>query len=166
MKLHKASQIAGAPNWQERIITNNQKASDIVEACLHAVKASSIEASKLAPILEKSNVFDTCENIYKFIKLNIRYEKEPNTRQTVKTLKRVLHPAEGFGDCKHYSIIAGALCKALGYPVYFRVIDQLGRWNHIYVVVKYPGEPDIIIDACYPYFDRQANYFKKKDIKI
>ena len=166
MKLGQVSRIIGKPNFEERIIKNNQSAADIVAACLYAANHSIPDAKKLVPNFKKSDPVNTCNEIYKFIRANIRYEQEPNTKQTAKTLKRVLHPSEGVGDCKHYSIISASICKALGMPVYFRVIDQVGRYNHIYTVVKYPGEPEIIIDGCYPYFNREANYRRKKDIKL
>jgi transglutaminase-like putative cysteine protease len=168
MKALQAHRIAGKPNFKQRIITNNQSAGDIVAALLYATRESQSTAEKLVKRmnLPGRSVYDNCQEIYDFIKRNIRYEKEPADNQTAKTLKRIFDPSEQFGDCKHYSTIAASLCKALGYKTYFRVINQTGRFNHIYCIVKTPKGQTVIIDPCYPYFDREANYQSKKDILI
>jgi hypothetical protein len=98
---------------------------------------------------------------------NYIYRKESSANQTSKTLPRIILDSKNgsTGDCKHYSTTAATIFKALGMPVYFRVIDQVGRWNHIYVVLKYPNRT-IIVDGTYPYFNRETSYNKKADIKV
>ena len=156
----------GKPNYRDEIITRQQTAGDIVQALLKAVRESEPEAKLIVKNYFNKNesVIYNCEKIYDFIRKNIQYIREPANMQTAKTLKRLFDSSERFGDCKHYATVAVSLSKALGYNAYFRVINQAGRFNHIYCVVK-NGNRTIIIDPCYPYFDMQARYLVKKDIK-
>ena len=144
-------------------VSDYQSASDICALLLKAVRNSATQARQIAPYFNTGDPVSTCEKLYTWTRQNLVYDQEPNTDQTAKTLGRFL--ADGYGDCKHYSVFNASILKALGYPVYFRVIDQIGRWNHIYTVVKLPRQT-IICDSVYPYFNQEANYLKKQDIKI
>jgi len=157
----------GEPTYRNEVITKQQTAGDIVKALLRAVRESQPDAKIIVNKYFNKNdsLYKNCEKIYDFIKKNIQYVKEPANKQTAKTLKRLFDPSETIGDCKHFATIAVSLAKALGYNAYFRVINQSGRFNHIYAIVK-DGSRTIIIDPCYPYFDMEANYITHQDIKV
>lgn len=163
-KLNTIREIAGRPDGRNTLLAKNQTSSDIIQALLRAVRESEPTAQKIASKFKGKNAEETCKNVYNFLRKEIIYDREPVEKQTAKTLRRIFD--EGYGDCKHYSTSAAAIFKALKIPVYFRVIDQNGsRYNHIYTVVKYPDR-DIIVDACYPYFNHEPQYFKKVDIPV
>jgi transglutaminase-like putative cysteine protease len=149
------------------LIKHNQSAGDIVSALLTAVRLSTPQCKHLANKFRRETPETTALAVYDFMRKNFIYRKESSSAQTAKTLPRIIADSRDgtTGDCKHFSTTAGVILKCLGLPVYFRVIDQIGRWNHIYTVVKYPHK-EIIIDGTYPYFNRETNYNKKIDIKI
>lgn len=157
-------QIVGMPEGKRETITRYQTANDIVNLCMRAVRDSMPYAGIIAKHFRKGNdVKKTCETVWNWIKLNIIYIKEDNNAQSGKTVKRILN--DGFGDCKHYSILAAAIFKAMGFNTYFRVVDQTGTFNHIYVIVKHKGET-IIVDPCHSYFNAASGYYRKKDIQL
>ena len=160
--------LTGPANRQERVLKRNQSAGDIVSALLMAVRVSLPKTRVMAEKFRRRTPEETALAVYDFMRKNYIYRKESSANQTAKTLPRILHDSRNgtTGDCKHYSTTAATIFKALGMPVYFRVIDQVGRWNHIYTVVKYPGGREIIVDGTYPYFNRETNYNKKTDIPV
>jgi hypothetical protein len=157
----------GKPLYRTEVITIQQTAGDIVKALMKAVRESEPESKLIVKnYFDKSKpIYENCEKIYDFIRKNIQYIKEPANKQTAKTLKRLFDPSQTYGDCKHFATVGVSLAKAMGYNAYFRVINQSGRFNHIYCVVKTPDRV-IIIDPCFPYFDMEANYISKQDIKV
>lgn len=156
------------PTFQERIVTRNQSAADIVRSLKKQTRKSSEDANKLSRTLAGSNDLDSCERIFDFIKDFVAYRKEPGEKQTAATLARTLH--QGFGDCKHYSVMAAALCRSLGIPCQFRLISQNyydPQPTHIYVVARdrRTGE-QIIIDPVLNSFNEEAGYRYNYDINI
>ena len=163
MNRQQAYLLAGAATFRNVKVKEFQQAEDITRLLKRAVTDSMAGARKIAPHFEATTPERTAFNVYSWIRKNIVYNREPATDQTAKTVNRLL--SEGYGDCKHYSTFSGAIFKALNLPVYFRVIDQTGRYNHIYTVLKYPGKT-IICDGVFPYFNQEPVYLKKMDIKI
>jgi hypothetical protein len=155
--------IAGPAKFENRLLVKNQTAADIVGAIQTAIQEAGPAAQKLALKFNTGNDQQKAEKLYYWLRQNIQYIREPSHDQTAKTIQRIL--ADGYGDCKHFTIIAAAIMKALHLPVYIRVIDQGSRWNHIYTVLKYPGKT-IIVDPVFPYFNAEADYRRKKDIKV
>jgi transglutaminase-like putative cysteine protease len=164
MNRQQAYIIAGAANFRNQKIKDFQQAHDITAQLKRAVYESLPAARKIAKRFEATTPERTAFNVYSWIRQNFVYNREPASDQTAKTINRFL--SEGFGDCKHFSTFSAAIFKALNMPVYFRVIDQTGRFNHIYTVLKYPGKEPIIIDGVFHYFNSEPIYTRKKDIKL
>ena len=133
-------------------------------------------AEILAPKFYNKDKLKTAKLIFYFCKSAIPYKREPSSRQTAKTLPRILADAQknsisgGIigGDCKHYATTTAALCKALNIPVKLRLISQNfydTTPTHIYCVAKINGE-NIIIDGVLKNFNSEARYTHKFDINI
>lgn len=164
MNRQQAYILSGRAEFQDRRIKEAQSAEDITALLLYAVRNSMPQARKIAAKFKGATPEETAFKIWEWTRKNLVYDREPNTKQTAKTVSRFL--ADGFGDCKHFSTINAAIFKALDMPVYFRVIDQIGRYNHIYTVLKYPGKKTIYVDSVYPYFNAETTYNHHKDIRV
>ena len=86
----------------------------------------------------KRELFNTVDDIYKFVRKEIRY-----TRDTVhKDLNQAAHRTLEFqaGDCDDYCITAGSLLQAVGYNVKLRVIrtPDSKTFNHVFLLVEMP----------------------------
>jgi hypothetical protein len=166
-KIYQYSSIVGNSDNKRKLLVRNQSAGDIVKALLVAVRLSLPDVCKIAYKFKQHSNKATALAVYDFMRKNYIYNKESSYDQTAKTFKRILSDSKKgtTGDCKHYSTTAAAICKCLNMPVYFRIIDQIGRLNHIFVVLKYPNH-EIIIDGTSPYFNVNPSYNRKVDIKV
>lgn len=157
------------PKNNNYLVSRYQTAAEIAGAIVKAIQESEPAAKFLAPKFQNKDKEKTAKLIWIFCRQAIPYKREPGSKQTAKTLPRILSDAAKFGgDCKHMSIAAASLCKACGIPVKLRLISQSAydtSPNHIYCVAKINGK-DVIIDAVLKNFDTEARYNHKYDIKI
>lgn len=156
------------PKNKNLLISRYQTAPEIAAAIVKAVRESEADAAKIAPYLKGSGKLSAARLIFVFIKNTIPYKKEPSSKQTARTLARILSEAKKGGDCKHYATASAALCKALNIPCRLRLIAQIPNSkvpNHIYTVARINGK-DVIIDPVLKNFNSEANYNYKYDILI
>lgn len=150
-------------------VSRFQTAPEIAAAIVKAVDESATDAKILAPHFQGDTPKQNARLIFVFIKNAIPYEKEPSSRQTAKTLARMLQDAKKHGgDCKHYATAAAALCKALNIKCKLRLISQKDgdkTPNHIYTVAIINGK-EVIIDPVLKNFDTEARFNYKYDINI
>jgi hypothetical protein len=150
------------------LIARYQTAPQIAAAIVTAVKESEQDAQKIGHFFYSQNKKQTAKLIFIFLKKLIPYDKEPASRQTARTLGRILNESNKGGDCKHFATAAAALCKANGIKCKLRLIAQVPNSktpNHIYCVAVIAGN-DVIIDPVLKNFDTEANYIYKYDINI
>jgi hypothetical protein len=154
---------------QNFLVTRYQTSGQIAGAILKAIDESKASAQELAPYFKNKNPYTSAKLIFLFCKQAVPYVKEPSTKQTAKTLPRILQDgALHGGDCKHYAILSSSLCKALGIPVKLRLISQnfYDRTpNHIYSVATINGK-EVIIDGVLKNFDTEARYNHKYDLNL
>lgn len=157
------------PKNNNYLVSRYQTASEIAGAIVKAIDQSAPAANFLATKFRNKNKMATAKLIWIFCRQAIPYKREPGSKQTAKELPRILTDApKTGGDCKHMSITAASLCKALGIPVRLRLISQNAfdtSPNHIYCVATINGK-DVIIDAVLKRFDTEARYNYKYDIKL
>ena len=164
------------PNNKNLLVSRYQTAGEIAGSIVKAIELSEPSAQILATKFYNKYKMKSAKLIFYFCKKAIPYKREPASRQTTKTLPRILADAQKNavsggqigGDCKHYATTTASLCKALGIPVRLRLISQNfydTTPTHIYCVAKINGK-DIIIDAVLKNFNSEARYSHKYDINI
>jgi hypothetical protein len=164
------NKLTPAKNVSKMMIAN-QSTNDIIKQVLAQHQENKIEAKKIAHMFDGGNLYATCENIWNFLKQNVPYQVEPSSKQSTKSLARILYDAKkGIGsDCKHYSSFIGSILHQLygtknwcfrfaGYSDYINVP------THVYVVAK-DDEGDIFVDAVLSYFNVQKPFKLKVDKK-
>lgn len=148
---------------QQVLINRDYEIGDIMDSVLRVYKKHYRDVKEFAPNLKGQSVYDTCCNVFAFVKKHIRYVKDPSDNQWVKTPSRLWK--DKTGDCKSYSVFIGSVLKCLGVPFLFRFVS-FDRSNalpsHVYIVVPHNGK-EIIIDAVLNDFDTQAAYAFKHD---
>jgi hypothetical protein len=150
--------IVPRPRYEEKLIVKNQTANDISKLLRQAEFNSRSYAKKLSRYFDYGSDRDKCRIIWKFLRQNIEYRKEPATRQTAKEISRLL--SDGFGDCKHYSTFVVSMLLALEIPCFFRLVSfrQYDKSpTHAYAVALIDGEI-IPIDACIGIWGRESKY--------
>lgn len=152
------------------LLYNNQSTNDIISVLLNAHKIYKPEYNKIGAMFWSGNTYDTCKNLFKFLKKNVPYKIEPDTKQTVKSPSAILSMA---GDCKHYSqFIAGclsALCnmgKKINWCYRFANYKLFGEIpHHVFIVVK-TVNGEIWIDPVLHSFNYKKPYINKIDKKV
>lgn len=158
----KLANILGTPNYRAKVISSWQNTSDIIEAIKRQHILNMPEARKISKYFCDPDERKTARNIFNFLKENTEYRVEPAQKQTVKTLKRFL--ADGYGDCKHYSIFTNTILQACGFKPVYRFADYKGDgFGHVY---SYLPKSNTVIDAVLPSFDTEKTPYKKKDIDM
>lgn len=164
------------PNNKNILVSRYQTAGEIAGSIVKAIELSKPCAEILAPSFANKDKLKTAKLIFLFCKQAIPYKREPASRQTAKTLPRILADANKNaingdiigGDCKHYATATASLCKALNIPVKLRLISQNfydSTPTHIYAVATINGN-EVIIDGVLKNFNNEARYTHKYDIKI
>ena len=145
------------PLNKEVILNYNQNTDDIIDAILDADKNNPPLTYENAIYFEGVDDYQTGANIFYYLKENIRYEAEPDTHQTTKTIERLV--ADKKGDCKHYSLFAGAVLKALNIPYAYRFVSfgDSEEVQHVYIVI-HPDTNPIYLDAVIDQYDTQESF--------
>ena len=110
------------------------------------------QVSRLAQVLQKPELKDTCNNIHGFLYTFIQYEID-------KSLQNLRSPANSWAnrvlgiDCKSYSIFASSILINLGIKHYIRQIKQAGfnpdSFSHVYIVVPVDQVTGSLESGCY-----------------
>ncbi len=83
------------------------------------------------------DAFERARAIFKWIKRNIAYIKDPKGLELLRPARRILESR--IGDCDEHTILAASLFRAAGLPVALKVISTFknpNEYTHIYPLVK------------------------------
>lgn len=137
----------------------------IIEVVLYADPKSADYTRAFARTLKAAKLFDTCKNIYDFVKTQIPYVLDKQGYQLIKSPGRLW--AEKSGDCKSFSVFIASCLKNLGirYGYRFASYDPNDPTpTHVYVYVPVEGNRDIILDAVWSGpFNTQKQFDHKQD---
>jgi hypothetical protein len=159
------------PKYNTEVIKGTQNAKNIAIQVKRAILESEPAAKEIALKFKGSSPIYSCFNVYDFTRKNIKYNKESANLQTAKTLQRILSDRKNgslYGDCKHYTIFAASILRALGIKTQLRLISQNfynAEPTHIYAVAKINGK-EIIVDACMKNFNNEAQYKYKYNLNF
>ena len=155
-------------------LTDSQSTNDIIKEILAAHKKHASDYDKIAPQFWRGSVRASCIYVFNFLKQNVKYKIEPDSRQSVKSPAAIIATGAngGYNDCKHYSLFFAGLLdawKRSGKKIDFcyrfanyRFLDN--KPHHVFVVVN-PGKNEIWCDAVLPSFDEKKQYVNKIDRK-
>lgn len=157
--------IIDRPNYKSEHIATFQNAKEIIAQLKRAELESRRTSAQLAKVFNESDKMNVAAKVYYFLRHQIFYKAEPKSNQTAKTISRFVNDATG--DCKHFSVFAVGVLNACGIPAWFTFIGQFKdnkRPNHAYCTCLIDNKP-VIIDPCRKYFNSEARYFYKWDVK-
>jgi hypothetical protein len=158
-------QLAPFQNRRE-MLESDQSTGDIINAILDAHKRHAGDYAKISSFFNAGSNRDTARKIYNFLKGNVKYIIEPGSKQTVKSPSAIL--AQGYGDCKHYSLFAGGILQNLRIPFAYRFASYRvfnKEPQHVFVVVNPGTKNEIWIDPVLNKFDYKKAYTYATDRK-
>jgi len=140
--------IGQLPPYQDQweLIHPNQTVKDIIKEVLEAHNEFAPYYDKIALYFDDENTGRICDNIYLFLKKNIRYHEESEEDQTTALPTGIL--IRGQGDCKHYAGFTGGILDALNRSgkkilwcyvfASYKLFDETP--HHVFIEVDYNGE--------------------------
>ena len=161
---------------QELLVKRHQDTTDIIKEMMKAHKLHAADYDKISNFFWKGNLKDTCQFIFNFLKRNVKYSIEPDSRQSVKSPAGILATGyynHGYNDCKHYSQFFSGVLDSLKRKG--KNIDWFYRFanyriyttspQHVFVVAT-DGKNEYWCDPVLKTFDDQKPYINKIDKKM
>ena len=160
------------PQYNEIEISSSADPLETLVFMEQIVDKHSYQIKELADILNKYYIYDTCKNIWDFVRANIRYEDDKG--EQLRTPARTYH--DGAGDCDCMSIFIASLLLELGIDHVYRIAsysrNDAENYEHVYIVAFDEQGLEICLDTVpqikgfnqeYPlinYHDHYPDYMK------
>jgi hypothetical protein len=157
---------------KKHILIHDQSVGDIITGLLSTHDRYKREYDKICNQFNAGIAENIGFKIWKFLKDNVRYRVEPDSRQMLKSPAAIIQPGTT-SDCKNYSLFTGGILDALerkGIKIpwcyrfsSYRLLERTPQ--HVFVVM-YPGTSrEIWIDAVLSDYNSHKQYYYKIDKK-
>jgi len=164
MKIESYKKRVPLPEFRENVLKSGAINGDIITGIHSLVEDATKDVRELAPLFKHSSTKKTAFAIWYFLRTRAVYVKDDENKQQIRLPRRFIWDTaknKNSGDCKSFALFTVSILRALGLPAYFRYASYSpGRKNpsHVYAFTKDKRGREIIIDGCYPYFDKQKKY--------
>jgi hypothetical protein len=170
--------LSALPPYKAKVVTleKNQDTDDIVRGMLSYHKKYAEDYDRIGPLFMGSTPRQTLRNVFSYLKNNVRYVIEPESRQTLKSPAAIVATGQTTGsDCKNYSLFIAGVLDAINrtgkqkIPFAFRFASY--KWydeqpQHVFIVA-FPGtKQETWIDPVLPQFDQRKQYNHATDKKM
>ena len=120
----------------ERVALGNGDTDYSINKMVQWIEQHQSQTTKVAALLEKSSLKNTCESIHDFLYWHFQYKQDLDDQLLRSPACAWKQRFEGI-DCKSYSIVASSLLLNLGITHYLRKVAYTnpGEFTHVYVVV-------------------------------
>jgi len=136
----------------EEVIFSDGDTDDIVSVILHADKLAGPFTERFAPYLRGRTEAETTEKVWHFVKNEIRYQKDRNGHERIKSPGKLWADKEG--DCKSMSVFVASILRNLGVPYKYRFAHYPNPSrpldkdvNHVFVVAVDRHGREIPVDT-------------------
>jgi len=128
------------------------------------VKQTKWQTEKLAAVLKGDNLSTTCENIWEFLYHHIRFHKDADNREQIRSPARSWHDRGKGIDCDCFTVFISTLLVNLRIPHILRITKYRGPgFQHIYPIVPTGNGKYITIDCVTDQFNYEEPYSEKED---
>jgi hypothetical protein len=153
------------PRANENVHTIKRNASldDTMKQIPKVVEKTLEQTKRLAAVLKRSSVRETCHNIWEFVYHHIQYKKDEQGYEQIRSPARAWHDRRQGVDCDCYTVFISTVLCNLGIPHLLRITKyRQAHYQHIYPVVLHDGH-EIIMDCVTDRFDYEVPFSAKKD---
>ena len=158
----------------QNIISEEQTTSDIINGIKHTHEKFAWQYDKIYRFFVGTNTKQTCQNIFDFLKDNVKYFVEPGSRQTLRSPSAILHAVKG-ADCKSFALFSAGILSAMqrhqhtDFKIKFCFAGYGDKKNieHVFCVCDTPNG-EYWIDPVLSYFnsrEQTPNFVKNINIK-
>jgi hypothetical protein len=146
---------------------NADPLKDTVPMIQKLIKRQAWQGKKLAAALKGSTVEETVRNNWDFFMNHIQYVQDPDTRETVRSLRRTVH--EGKGDCDCFVNGLGNLLYNQGIKnakLRVAAYNNADQVSHIYIKVPGSYSGMLTLDPVIHKFNYEEPFTYKKDFPM
>ena len=150
------------PNGAKVLLTKDGNTDDIIDAVLDVVGDVRAQTRDFSRQFSRDKV--GLQQLWRWVKQNIRYKEDPLGVQWVREPARLWH--DKVGDCKSYTVFIVSVLENMGLDYYIRFSNTERKGskivNHVYPVAILNGQ-EVIVDAVYNFFNAEAPWYFVKD---
>lgn len=147
----------------EEVLFADGDTDDIVSVILHGDRLAAPFTADFAPYFRSGATITTGQKVWDFVKSNIRYKKDKNGHERIKSPGKLWADKEG--DCKSMSIFVASILQNLGIPYKYRFAhypNPSRPWdkdvNHVFVVAMDATGREIPIDPVADRYNYEEPY--------
>ena len=124
------------PDERDRIIIKDGEVSDTVELMEKVVHKFLTDTARIAPVLRRNTIEETCKSIYDFVYNHIQYKLDKRGLEQLRRPARSWAERRTGVDCDCMSIFISSILTNLKIPHSFRITRySADHWQHVYVIV-------------------------------
>jgi hypothetical protein len=140
---------------------------DTVRFIPKVVERTRWQTKALAGELKGDSLRDTCRNIWNFCYRHIRYQKDEEGLEQIRSPARSWHDRKRGIDCDCFTTLISTILTNLKIPHRLRITKyKQDHFQHIYPVVPTEGGDYITIDCVVDKFDYEEPFSEKKDTNM
>lgn len=152
------------PDEHDRIIIKDGEVSDTVELMEKVVHKYLTDTARIAPVLRRNTLEETCKSIYDFVYNHIQYKLDKRGLEQLRRPARSWAERRTGVDCDCMSIFISSILTNLKIPHSFRITRySADHWQHVYVIVPDNRGGYINIDAVVSPYGYEKPFTDKMD---
>ncbi len=146
-------------------IKKNADVADTVAFIPQVVYETLHDTKKIAGVLKGATLNETCSRIWHFVYNHVRYSKDKDGVEQIRSPARVWHDRASGVDCDCYTVFISSILTNLGIPHSYRITkyNHKSYYQHIYPIVPTQNGKYITIDCVVNQYNYEAPYTYKKD---
>jgi hypothetical protein len=140
---------------------------DTVRFIPKVVERTAWQTKNLADALKGGDTRETCKNIWNFCYKHIRYCKDEDGLEQIRSPARVWHDRFRGVDCDCYTTLISTVLTNLKIPHVLRITKyKQDHFQHIYPIVPTDSGDYITVDCVVDKFDKEEPFSEKQDTKM
>jgi len=165
--------LTPAADMQQNVLALNASNGDIIAAIKSLAPESTQDVQRLAPKFKKSTAEQTAFAIWYFLRTRAKYVRDSAELQQIRLPRRFLNDTlhkKNSGDCKSFALFTISILRALHMPAHLRFAGYNNGTHpsHVYAYTTDSTGREIIIDGCYPFFNREKKptYIQNQNMTV
>ncbi|MCC7303084.1 MAG: hypothetical protein IT233_10625 [Bacteroidia bacterium] len=152
---------------KDETVKKGATVSDTVKFIPKVVHDTLLQTREVADMLRGSNRSETCKNIWDFVYRYIRYHKDEEGKEQIRSPGRTWHDRHRGVDCDCYTVFISSILTNLKIPHSLRIARyRKDYFQHIYPIVHKTGGKYITLDCVVDYYNYEEPYTEIKDTKM
>ncbi|SKC47355.1 hypothetical protein [Ohtaekwangia koreensis] len=166
------------PTGKDHRVKKSADVKDTLNLIRQTVPMTLWQTESIAKELKGKTLRDTCENIWHFVYDHIRYKRDKDGVEQIRSPRRTWYERDTGVDCDCYSEFISSILLNLGIPHSFRITKypkeppEAPTWQHIYPIVAATGnlrgtlsgrDDYIVMDCVKDAFDDEQPFLECKD---